>query len=104
MVSNAPSAPEARPHTDAPEFIPFVFAQGRKTARFRQVEHIAFDLYPVSYLFKRAIPSTLSVSGGDKDHFKAVVTEGNWMIQHNGAFAPRMCRITHRLLMLNVEC
>lgn len=77
-----------RPHTDV-ERIPYhsyLRKDGQALVPGR-IEHIAFDLYPVSYLFKKGHRIRISVSGGDKDHFKAVVTQGEWKIQHNAEYA-----------------
>ena len=82
---------ESRPHTDVAQ-IPYhsYLRKDGKPLVPGQVEHIAFDLYPVSYLFKKGHSIRLSVSGGDNDHFKAIVKEGTWQIQHNGEFASYM--------------
>lgn len=79
---------ENRPHTDVAE-IPYhsYLRKDGKPLTPGTVEHLAFDLYPVSYLFKKGHSIRISISGGDKDHFKPIMPDAEWEIQHNAVYA-----------------
>jgi len=79
---------EERPHKDVKE-IPYhsYLRKDGKELTPGQVEHVAFDLYPVSYQFKKGHSIRISVAGCDKDHFKSIMPDGEWKIQHNNIHA-----------------
>lgn len=58
-----------------------------KEMRPGEVEEIAFDLYPVSYQFKKGHSIRISIAGADKDHFKNVMADADWKIMHDAIYA-----------------
>lgn len=79
---------EPRAHADVAEipYHTYLRKDGRPLVP-GTVEHIAFDLYPVSFLFRKGHSIRISVSGGDRDHFKAVMPDNEWKISHDDLHA-----------------
>lgn len=82
---------EPRFHKDA-EGVPYHSYLRKDGAELEpgKVAYLAFDLYPVSYLFKKGHSIRISVSGADKDHFKSVLPKAEWKIMHNKVYASRI--------------
>jgi putative CocE/NonD family hydrolase len=75
---------EERFHTDVPEIPNHSYLRrDGKPLTPGEAEYLAFDLYPVSYLFKKGHSIRISISGADRDHFEAVNHGANWKILHN---------------------
>lgn len=51
-----------------------------------KIEKITFDLLPVSYQFKKGHSIRISLSGYDKDHFRAITSIATWKIYHSTDF------------------
>lgn len=79
---------EPRPHNDVAE-VPYhsYLRKDGKPMEPGRVEHITFDLYPVSYLFRKGHSIRISLSGGDKDHFTPVLPYAQWKIHHDARHA-----------------
>ena len=79
---------EQRFHTDVEEIPHHTYLRkDGKELTPGAVEYMAFDLYPVSYQFKKGHSIRISIAGADKDHFKSIMPDAEWKIMHNKQYA-----------------
>ena len=55
-----------------------------------EVAEIAFELLPVSHLFRRGHRVRLALAGADRDHFRALPGEPSWAMQRGGRYPSRL--------------
>jgi putative CocE/NonD family hydrolase len=74
---------ENRPHQDAPG-VPYHSYLKKDSSPLEpgKIELLSFDLYPVSYLFRKGHSIRISISGADKDHFENIGHGAKWEIRH----------------------
>lgn len=87
MLQRAIGDKKDAPHNDAPN-VPYhsFLAKDGMPMTPGKVELISFDLFPVSYLFKKGHALRISISGADRKHFKNVQADAEWKIHHSSQY------------------